>query len=185
MAALDELQGSLGFTDAGIALDQDPLAVDVDQNAVDGDPWRKLRLQPADQFREELAGGLVRHDAGDPVLKTFLHQHRVRLKIVGENDGRDLVAAQPVEDLLLPLLTHEADVLLLCVTDQLNAVIVEMREKARQRKRRTAHVRNGYDHIVRVDLRDHIFEMIALDQLCYGHTQHSLLLSCGHLCLSS
>ena len=72
VAAPDEFQCRLTFSDTGISHNENTLAVDIHQDAVNRELGRKFCLEPANQLRSQIARGLRGHHAGDAVLAALL-----------------------------------------------------------------------------------------------------------------
>ena len=140
VAPLYKLQSGLGLTYAGVAHDQDALAVNIHQNAVDADAGSQLHLEPADHLTGKVRGGLLRDQAGDPPLGTD-GQHIIR-RLVGPGEdqagdvvGQELFKAHPGQ-----LIVHAVDVFLLHIADDLDTAVVKVIKKACQLKGRTVHI---------------------------------------------
>ena len=73
MAALEQFQRALGFADAGLALNEDAQAVDVNEHAVDRRGGGEAGLEDLAQLADEDRGVHVRAQEGYPVLLAGLH----------------------------------------------------------------------------------------------------------------
>ena len=88
------LNGGFAFAHAGVAQNQDALAVDLHQHAVAGDAGRQLGVQRGDQHAHQGGGHLGRKQDGYAVLLGKLHHFRKRLQPAGQNDGGRLELKQ-------------------------------------------------------------------------------------------
>ena len=79
VAALDQFNGGLAFADAGIAQNEDTLAVHFHQHTVTGDAGSQLFVQRRDEHAHQGGGHLGRHEQRHAVLFGVLHHLRKRL----------------------------------------------------------------------------------------------------------
>jgi len=126
VAALDQLQGSLGLADATVAGQQEPDAVNIDQDAVHGNAGGQLDIEPAQHLRHEGARRLRGHVHGLVVPAGDLQDMIVRRKSSREDDHGDFLGKELVENLLLVLLRHLLNVGILTQTDDLDPAGREM-----------------------------------------------------------
>ena len=98
VAALDELDGRLALADAAVAVDEDALAVDLDQHAVAGHAGGQGALEVGDQARDDIGRRVLRAEHGHVVFFRHLQAFRHRLEAAGEDQRRALVGQEMVKN---------------------------------------------------------------------------------------
>ena len=143
VTTLKELDGSLTFTDAGIAQDQHALSVYVHQHTVAGD----LRCQGPVQIVDDTAGNLHRSPRSPQQRPTVgfgdLQQLRKDLHVACHDQRRDLAGEKLLKDLAPTLHRHGFQIGHLRPAQDLQAFGLKIVVKAHQLQRRTVHVQNG------------------------------------------
>ena len=86
MASLDEFECGLGFTDTGLADDENAFAVNIDQYAVYGNAGCEFNVQPSDEFSHEYGCCLLCHVKRNAGFKGFFHEEFIGNQFTTEND---------------------------------------------------------------------------------------------------
>ncbi len=143
MPSLNQLQRRLGFTDAALPRNQNALAVNIHQHAVNGDAGRQPYIQPFDNFGGKGGGGLLCFQKGNFIFHCNLLEKVIRFQIPAEHNCRDIEGQKLSVNLLLALLRHRLHIAVLHKTDNLYSDCLEMLKIAGQLQCRPVNVRLG------------------------------------------
>ena len=147
MSALEELHRGLALAHAAVALEQDPLAIDLHQNPVDGAPLPQMNVEGGRQRRRE--GGSIDGGAheGGVVFFGRLNIFRQGLHPVGQDEQGDLVGQKPVDALHPLVIAQAAEIIILRLADDLDVGGVKIFKKARQGQGRPGDRPTGNEKI--------------------------------------
>ena len=140
MSPLQKLQSRLALADAAFTGEKEPLTINLHQNAVAGDHRGQLRPKVGNQVGAEGGGCLVCAQNGHIVLLGHVQALLVHRQTPANEQSRDLIVQQPVENdqpLLRCLLIQVAP---LHVPQDLQPPGLEMVKIACQAQARPGHV---------------------------------------------
>ena len=140
MTALDQLDRGLRLADARVTEQQNALAVDLNENAVERDARRKLHAQGRNEGIDGRGGEIVRAQDGHAVLLRRRDALREQLDVARDEQHRDARFKQPVEAGAPLLRLHLFHIARFDLAHHLNAVGVKIIKKAGKLKTGTVYV---------------------------------------------
>ena len=170
MAALEQLHGGLTFADAAVADQENALAVDLHQHAVAGNPGRQRGFQVGDDGGNDGAGGFLGAQDGNIVLLRHLEALGVGRDVPGDEQRREFVGKQPVEDRSPLLGLQFVHIAHFHIAHDLQTHRLIMVKIARQLKAGSCHVLNGDADGVKIRGRVGDFQIKFLYQRFQRHT---------------
>ena len=129
VTALDELHRSLTLTNTGLTHDENTLTGDIHENAMAGGLGGQGRLQMVGDQGDKDRGGFLTAQNGPLVLYCHLHEFRIGLQSTGQDHRRNGLLEEGVEALPALLRGLRAQVGPLHLTQDLDAVGVEIVKK--------------------------------------------------------
>ena len=150
VAAFYDFEGSLGFTDAALAQDQDTLAVDLDQDAVHRDTRSQLDIQVLHKGAHELRGCLTGSEERNTGLFGGDNHFLESLMTACQNQARNLLFKKRSDPLSSRFGREFVQKSVLHIADHLDPVRTEMVVIPRELKTGARHVRDADSDLVEV-----------------------------------
>ena len=136
VSALDKLDGGLALSDSAVAEQQHSLAVHLDEHAVPRYPLRKADPEEGYQARHEFGCPLLGAQERNGVFLRRLEKFGEHLETRGDDNGDRLLRHEAHDVAALFFMVERGEVCVLAAPDELDALRVEMTEKAGESKSR-------------------------------------------------
>ena len=143
VTSLYQLHSRLALSDAAVAGDENTLTVDLDENAVTGDPWGKPVAEHIDKGLHKLRGVHGGAKKGRTELLGYLNGMLGHFKICGYDHGYRLVGQKGSDPLFSVGAVYLLKVKIFNLSDDLDALRLEMIVKSRKGKTGAVYVTAG------------------------------------------